>query len=141
MNLEAEYVAKATVKLGVLQRTGKTLEGEKLFTPIIGGVVEGPMINGKVCCGGADFGTQLTEDVVHVMAKYWIETDDGEIISVHNEGIFNEKDENARIKTTPVFKTRIGSKYEHLMVGCYVGEEEAVGNPVDTVVLTWYRLK
>ena len=75
---ELEHVCDLAVTIAAPVEVGQTVSGLRRMIPITGGVVRGPLLNGKVLAGGADFqlilggGTQA-----HLDARYVIELDDG----------------------------------------------------------------
>ena len=139
MELTGEKVMSLTVTVGEAKRVGATPEGELTIIPITGGSFEGPGIKGKVCPGGADWSTKISGEIAHVFAKYWIETDDGEVISIENEGYINLKREDAQIRTTPKFLCDSGGKYAFLAMDTYAGELKGISK--DCVEVTIYRIK
>jgi hypothetical protein len=72
--------------LGDIQMLGATPYGERRIINILGGTVEGPRLNGKVLPGGADWQIVRADGVVHLNARYTIETDSGGQILVDAEG-------------------------------------------------------
>ena len=72
--------------LGAIQMLGNTPYGERRIINILGGTVEGPKLNGKVLPGGADWQIVRADGVVHLKARYTIETDTGGQILVDAEG-------------------------------------------------------
>jgi hypothetical protein len=72
--------------LGDIQMLGATPYGERRIINILGGTVEGPKLNGKVLPGGADWQIVRADGVVHLNARYTIETDTGGQILVDAEG-------------------------------------------------------
>ena len=62
--------------LGGIQKLGNTPYGERRIINIHGGTVEGPKLKGKVLPGGADWQIVRADGVVHLTARYTIETDD-----------------------------------------------------------------
>ena len=121
MELQAIRLLTLHVELDEPKTVGQTPEGILTIIPIIGGVFEGSALRGHVCAGGADWNT-VSGMHCHVCARYWIETDDGVVISVFNEGWFSAEGNNALIKTTPQFKCDINSKYAFLNSGTYAAE-------------------
>ena len=75
-----------TSPLGGVQMLGNTPYGERRIINILGGTVEGPRLNGKVLPGGADWQIVRADGVVHLNARYTIETDTGGQILVDAEG-------------------------------------------------------
>ncbi|PVH98237.1 hypothetical protein DM02DRAFT_470821, partial [Periconia macrospinosa] len=65
---------------------GKTVGGERRFIPITGGYFEAPRVKGNILPGGGDWNLVREDVVVHVLAKYTIQAEDGTLINVHNEG-------------------------------------------------------
>jgi hypothetical protein len=75
-----------TSPLGEIQKLGHTPYGERRIIDINGGTVVGPKLNGKVLPGGADWQIVRADGVVHLTARYTIETDGGGLILVNAEG-------------------------------------------------------
>ncbi len=139
MMLEADAILTLHVEVGVPKLVGETGAGKLVIIPIIGGSFEGEALRGKVLPGGADWSTQLPGGVAHVHARYWIETDDGAIIAIENEGYYNQNRENATIRTTPRFTCDIDGTYAFLSRDTYAAELVSGGkNAVDIRV---YRLR
>ena len=72
--------------LGDIQKLGNTPYGERRIINILGGTVEGPKLKGKVLSGGADWQIVRADGVVHLQARYTIETEAGGQILVDAEG-------------------------------------------------------
>jgi hypothetical protein len=72
--------------LGGIQKLGNTPYGERRIINILGGTVEGPKLKGKVLSGGADWQIVRADGVVHLQARYTIESDSGAQILVDAEG-------------------------------------------------------
>lgn len=72
--------------LGGIQKLGDTPYGERRIIDIHDGTVEGPRLKGKVLPGGADWQIVRSDGVVHLTARYTIETDSGGLILVNSEG-------------------------------------------------------
>ena len=75
-----------TSPLGEIQKLGNTPYGERRIIDINGGTVVGPKLNGKVLPGGADWQIVRADGVVHLQARYTIETEAGGQILVDAEG-------------------------------------------------------
>src|SRR4051812_3925310 len=75
-----------TSPLGGIQMLGGTPYGERRIINILDGTVEGPRLNGKILPGGADWQVVRSDGVVHLHARYTIETDSGGLILVDSEG-------------------------------------------------------
>ncbi|MGA4845595.1 DUF3237 domain-containing protein [Streptomyces sp. G5(2025)] len=88
------------------------------FTPITGGSVHGPRLNGTVLPGGGDW-SDTRGQVCQLEARYLIRADDGAVIDIVNRGYYHEggagpdqHDGALRVtasgiyfRTAPVFRT------------------------------------
>jgi hypothetical protein len=72
--------------LGGIQKLGDTPYGERRIIDIHDGTVDGPKLKGRVLPGGADWQIVRTDGVVHLTARYTIETDRGGLVLVNSEG-------------------------------------------------------
>ncbi len=72
--------------LGGIQRLGNTPYGERRIINILGGTVDGPKLKGKVLSGGADWQIVRADGVVHLQARYTVETDGGGQVLIDAEG-------------------------------------------------------
>ena len=120
---------------------GATLAGDRRFIPIGGGQVKGPRLTGEILPGGGDWNAVRADGVVHVLAKYSIKTDDGQLIYIHNEGygranqaemktVFGDDPSSASMKnggadwytkTWPRFEVGKGP-HEWLTKSCFLGD-------------------
>lgn len=57
------------------------------MVPILGGVVEGPLLRGRVLPGGADWQVLRPDGVTELYARYPLETDSGALVQVINRGL------------------------------------------------------
>jgi hypothetical protein len=152
MMFEAELVLELEVELGRTQEVGDTPKGFLRLIPITGGTFSGPNIKGNILSGGYDWNTTRHDHTAHAFAKYALQTDDGVIISVENEGILPSESQlsltsqSSVIKTTPRFEVADG-KYDWLRSGVFVGSLEAgAGTSAGTtekpsVCIKIYKLK
>ncbi len=126
------------VELGEARVVGRTPEGVLTIIPITGGSFEGPRLKGRVCAGGADWNTARSETICRAHARYWIETDDGAVISVENEGDIDTARKDAVIRTTPRFRCDLAGRYAFLAKDTFAGELRAgAQGSVDIII---YRL-
>src|SRR6188508_346971 len=72
--------------LGDIQKLGHTPYGERRVIDIHGGTVTGAKLTGKVLSGGADWQIVRADGVVHLQARYTLETETGGQILVDAEG-------------------------------------------------------
>jgi len=66
---------------------GVTQNGHRRVTPIHGGRVTGPRLQGRIVPGGADWQILHSDGAASLDARYTIETDDGALIYVVNRGV------------------------------------------------------
>jgi len=129
-----EYVATVDVQVGAPQEIGDTPHGRRRVIPILGGTVRGPLLEGRILPGGADFQSIRSATFTDIHARYVIETAEGEHVYVENTGIRTGSAEDiaklargepvdpARIyfRSHPRFETaspRLAWLNEHLFVG------------------------
>ena len=115
-----EFVFEIRARIDPHFDIGRGPEEKLSFTPVTGGTVAGPRLNGEVLSGGGDwaverFGTSQLE------ARYLIRADDGAVIDILNRGYFratpeqlarmesgediSEDEEGLYFRTAPVFQT------------------------------------
>ncbi len=138
--LTADVILYLRVKITPPLRVGPTGQGTLQVIPIVGGTVWGPLLNGTVVSGGADWNTARDDGLAHVFAKYLLQADDGAYIAIENEGVFDPTRE-AVIKTRPTFAVDVNGKYRELNHGVYVGELATTPGAQDSVDITIYRLR
>lgn len=74
------------VEPGPVRNLGMGRVGQRRIIPIAGGRVSGPRLNGRILPGGADWLTVNHEGVALLDARYAIETDDGALVEVIDQG-------------------------------------------------------
>lgn len=85
---ELELAFRISVDLtGGVQEIGETGKGIRKVVPITGGTFEGPNIKGKVITGGYDWQLVRTDGVVEIDARYLLQTEDGDLITITNTGL------------------------------------------------------
>lgn len=117
-------------------------DGERTeFTPITGGSVRGPRLNGTVLAGGGDW-SNTRGTVCELEARYLIRADDGAVIDIVNRGYYHEGtdgtdqfDGDLRVagagsyfRTSPVFRTDAPA-HRWLARTVFVGLARAEGDP------------
>ncbi|HPR79059.1 MAG TPA: DUF3237 domain-containing protein [Candidatus Limiplasma sp.] len=135
MNVQMEKIMTLHVRVAQPQRVGQTPEGILTIIPIIGGTFEGERLSGRVCPGGADWNVTVSDVLCHVLARYWIETDDGVVIAVENEGWLDLLHQDAALRTTPRFSCDLKGPYAWLTRGVYAGELRGEGENGVTIVV------
>jgi hypothetical protein len=146
-----ELVLKINVKLGPPEDMGKGADGHRVNFPIVGGTFVGKGMKGVVIPGGADMSVERDDGVTMVEALYRLKTDDGQIIIIHNSGIWRPNADGLAKKakgeklvesdyycrTVPSFKTQPG-KYAWLSDYVFVGAIDDVA--LDEVLIGVYRV-
>lgn len=123
-------------------RIGRSADEELTFTPITGGTVAGPLLNGVVLAGGGDWAVERS-GTSQLEARYLLRADDGAVIDILNRGYFRasaeaialheagEHVDEAEIyfRTAPVFQTDAPAHRwlaEHQFVGLARDEDGQV---------------
>ncbi len=110
--MNGEKIFTLQVKCGPWMVIGDTKEGQLRVIPIIGGHFTG-QLHGTIVPGGADWNTQRNQYVSYAFAKYVIQTDDGQYISVENEGEIDDR-KSVPFITKPTFQVDKNSQYSWL---------------------------
>jgi Protein of unknown function (DUF3237) len=136
-----EFAFEELVTLDADVPVGETPEGRRNIIPITGGTFSGPKIKGRIMPGGWDWQLAGPGGCFNIKADYMIQTDDGVVINVVNQGRWC-KDSNGKMSaplTTPMFEAPKG-RYDWLNGGAWVGTLEgakADGKPA--VRIRFYR--
>jgi hypothetical protein len=83
---QLERVADCHVQVADPIDIGETPEGRRRLVPILGGTFRG-LLSGRVLPGGTDFQLIKGPALVFLHARYVVETAQGELVYVENEGI------------------------------------------------------
>jgi hypothetical protein len=128
------FAFEARVTCSPPERIGNGESGEELwFTPITGGTVDGPRLQGEVVAGGGDWSTTRGE-VTALDARYLFRSSDGALIDIVNRGYWRESDKYYR--TSPVFRTD-AAEHRWLAATVFVGMAREDG---DQVCIRFYEL-
>jgi len=117
--LGLEPVLKAHITLGPPQELGETPHGRRRIIPITGGEFTGARLSGRVLAGGADWQLVRRDGVAELEARYTLQTSDGALIYVSNNGYRHGPEDVIRrlaagetvdraayyMRTTPRFET------------------------------------
>jgi len=141
--LQLERLFRAEVTLAPAQEIGAGPAGRRRIIPITGGKVSGERLSGRVLPGGADWQIVRTDGVAYLEARYTIETHDGALVYVRNQGYrHGPPDVIARLaagetvdparyymRTTPWFETG-DERYDWLNRTVCVGSGERLASAV-----------
>ena len=84
--LSEKPIFVVTSTLAGIQKLGNTPYGERRIINMLGGTVQGPRLTGTILPGGADWQIVRADGVVHLTARYTVETETGGQILVNSEG-------------------------------------------------------
>ena len=99
------FVARVVAEIGAPQSSGQGPSGKRQMIPITGGTIRGAEISGRVLPGGADYQIFRSDGVVEIEARYFVETDAGERVYIHNAGVAHGIDGALYFRTSPRFET------------------------------------
>jgi hypothetical protein len=85
--LKLQALFRAEIMLAPAQELGETPHGRRRVIPILGGRFEGERLSGRVLPGGADWQVVRSDGVAQLDARYTLETEDGALVYVRNEGL------------------------------------------------------
>ncbi|MBN1239889.1 MAG: DUF3237 family protein [Gammaproteobacteria bacterium] len=123
---QTELVLEAYVTIGDAVEVGVSDHGTRRFIPITGGRFVGRGLSGRVMPGGADWQLERADGVLELYALYSLETDDGDVIVVENEGIASAiapadgEPAQRYLRTSPRFHAPQG-EHDWLNKGIFVG--------------------
>jgi hypothetical protein len=124
---QLRFVFEEQVTLAPNVPVGETPIGKRNIVPITGGTFAGPGLRGKVMPGGWDWQLVNASGCLNLHADYMIQTDDGAIIHIINQGMTcpNSTGTKDALLTSPTFEAPKG-KYDWLNGGVYVGTVEGM---------------
>ena len=82
-------VCRIRATLGEIQDIGHVPGGHRRVVPIAGGTVVGPLLNGEIVPGGADWQILAPDGSAAIEARYTVRAHDGALILVHSRGVRN----------------------------------------------------
>src|SRR5689334_1672560 len=85
--VRSRFAFEASVSVDAPQVIGPSAHGLRRILPIRGGEVTGPLPQGKVLPGGADWQFVRPDGVLQIEAKYTLQATDGTLIMVTNRGL------------------------------------------------------
>jgi hypothetical protein len=92
---ELEFVATIIADIAApVEFAGASGVTRALFA-ITGGTVSGPRLEGRILPGGADFAILQPDGSYAVEARYFLELNDGVMVSIHNAGFMKPQPDGA----------------------------------------------
>lgn len=136
------FAFEARVQISPSLHVGRGPDELVMFTPITGGEVEGPRLNGVVLPGGGDWSTTRGR-VTELDARYLLQADDGAVIDIVNRGFWrcdpaieerliageHLPETEYYYRTSPTFRTDAPAHQwlcESVFVGMARGDDECV---------------
>ncbi len=149
--MELEFAFELRVEVADIQFMGDTHRGNRRMIPITGGTFEGPTIKGTIQAGGYDWQVIRTDGVAELDARYVLQTDDGALITIVNQGlrrgpaeVMKRLSEGKEVdpseyyfRSIPVFETA-DPKYVWLSQSIFVAN--GIRKP-DKVLIQVYKIK
>jgi hypothetical protein len=81
------FAFELRVRVGNPVEVGQVTHGRRRIVPIESGTIKGPLLNGTVPAGGADWQTIQPDGFTELDTRYMIKTDKGDLVYVQNGGI------------------------------------------------------
>lgn len=120
---------------------GDTPTGHRAIVPIIGGTFSGNDVKGTVLPGGADRQLIRTDGYKNLEARYELQTDDGQIISVINRVLTKQN----RSASEPVFSivelSAPEGKYAWINKEVYIGTLTSLRPARQAVLIRIFRIR
>jgi hypothetical protein len=143
-----ELVYESEVTILPAEDFGDTIDGHRRVIPITGGTFKGPAIRGTVLAGGADWNLTRRDGGTSVEADYYLRTDDGVTIRIHNQGVGGEVgprsgpagNETFLMYTIPRFEAPASSRYDWMNRAMFIGTLQARKGLTGAVVIRVFRL-
>ena len=135
-----EFVYEAIAELAPSMALGTGPLGERRMVPITGGTFEGPGLRGKVLAGGADRQLLRKDGVRQLDALYEMQTDDGAIITVHNQVMTRTDADGKPYRFSHITLTAPEGRYGWLNQFVYVGTLHSLQPARMAVAIRVYKL-
>lgn len=134
-----ELVYEAVAELSPTMELGEGPLGVRRMVPITGGYFKGSRLWGKILAGGADRQLVRSDGTRLLDALYEMQTDDGAVITVHNQ-VTVSKDVNGKdYRFSHVKLTAPEGRYGWLNNAVFVGTLHSL-RPKPQVLIRVYRL-
>jgi len=143
MKPSLEFLCDIECVLAAPIEVGPTPSGLRRVVDILEGTFKGPMLQGAILPGGADWQILRNDGVAELQAHYMLRTSDGVLIQVRNRGLRHGPDDVLRriaegaqvdpaeyyFRTTPLLEAPAG-KYEWLNRSVFVATAARSANAV-----------
>jgi len=85
--LRTRLVCRVEAQLGEVQEIGTLAHGRRRVVPIAGGRLHGPLLDGEILAGGADWQLLAADGTAQIEARYTVAVADGGLVLVHSRGV------------------------------------------------------
>jgi Protein of unknown function (DUF3237) len=145
------FAFELRAQVGAPVEIGQVTHGRRRIVPILGGTVQGPMLEATVVPGGADWQIIQPDGFTELDTRYTLKTQRGELVYVQNAGIRDAAPDVMQkllagqvvdpklvyFRTVPKFETSV-PELQWLARSVFVGIGERFPNEV---VVRFYRLE
>ncbi len=142
--LQTPLLWQAVVTVSPRQDLGTSPLGERWIIPITGGRFwagpGAPGLSGQVLAGGADRQLMRADGVKELQAIYEMQTDDGALISVHNQVLIDEARQPVRYALSRVLVTAPEGPWQWLNRRILVGSLHPLAPALQAVLVRVYML-
>ncbi len=135
----AALVYRATVDITERISIGRGPLGERFIVPIVGGSFEGERLRGRVLPGGADRQLLRHDGIRELDALYEMQTDDGAIITVHNQVVIDAPADGPRYAWSHVKLTAPDGPHAWLNRRLFVGTVQTLA-PRPAVLISVFQV-
>lgn len=135
-----EFVYEAIVDIADVQNLGQSLQGQRFIVNILGGEFSGPRMKGRVLPGGADRQLLRPDGVKELDALYEMQTDDGAVITVHNQVLVDMPTPEQRYARSVVKFRAPAGPYEWLNRRVFLGTLDSLKPAKNAVKITVFQL-
>lgn len=143
-----EFAFELNVQVSLLPEAGTTGKGIRKIISITGGSFEGPQIKGTIIPGGYDWQLVRNDGVTEIEARYLLQTDDGNMITIVNTGLRHAPKEVMQqlgngeevdpalyyFRSVPVFETG-EPKYDWLTKNVFIAN--GIRKPATVIIQVW----
>lgn len=105
------FATQITATIGEPTMVGPVAGGLRAVVPIAGGTLSGPLLNGEIVPGGADWALLQPDGTALVDARYIIRMEDGGLVCIRNSGLCRPVDGSQTLfggHSQPKFEAPVG---------------------------------
>jgi hypothetical protein len=143
-----EFAFELNIQVSLQPEVGTTGKGTRKIISITGGSFEGPQIKGSILPGGYDWQLVRNDGVIEIDARYVLQTDDGNMITIVNTGLRHAPQEILQrlgkgeevdpslyyFRSIPVLETS-APKYDWLTKHIFIAN--GIRKPASVIIQVW----